>query len=351
MYSCLYRIYSPFVLLVVCTMPLYLTIAIINCRGLRDPAKRLAFFAYARRLGVQVLCLQETYSQPRDEPKWQNEWGDKNQAVFNSSAEIGRKTEAGRAILLNHPLLKFGTIRKDIKSRMLTAEIRCDSFGFQVVGVYAFTSSYPKQKRENFFNQLYNVINVNSTTISLGDFNCVDNLTLDQCPPKNTTFPESKQLAEMLQLCKMFVSHAKLQSKKHPCFGENSSSRIYRIYATSDVNAVSARVLPNQFSDHDTVSTQFDVPLQPSRARGYWKNNITCFQDNIFLQDFEDKWQNWKKTKNSLSAVEWWIRVKNKIKRLVIDHSTRLKQENLAIVNSLKYQLDQLANSQILDQT
>ena len=90
----LYRVYSLFILLVVCTMPLYLTIATINCRGLRDPAKRLAFFAYARKLDVQVLCLQETYSQPRDEPKWQNEWGDKNQAVFNSSTETSRKTYA-----------------------------------------------------------------------------------------------------------------------------------------------------------------------------------------------------------------------------------------------------------------
>ena len=49
--------------------------------------------------------------------------------------------------------------------------------------------------------------------------------------------------------------------------------------------------------------------------------------------------------KNSLGPVEWWIRVKNKIKRLVIDHSTRLEQESLAIENNLKYQLDQLANS------
>ena len=186
-------------MLVVCTIPLYLTIATIKCRGLRDPAKCSAFFAYARRLGVQVLCLQETYSQPRDEPKWQNKWGDKNQAVFNSSAEIGRKTEAGMAILLNHPLLKFGTIRKDSQGKILTAEIRCDSFGFQVVGVYAFTASYPKQKKENFFNQLYDFINVNSTIILLGDFNCVDNSTLDRCPPKTTTFPESKQIAATLQ--------------------------------------------------------------------------------------------------------------------------------------------------------
>ena len=332
-------------------MPLYLTIATINCRGLRDPAKRLAFFAYARKLDVQVLCLQETHSQPRDEPKWQNEWDDKNQAVFYSNTENSRKSDAGTAILLNHPLLKFGTIRKDSEGRILAAEIRCNSFGFQVVGVYAFTASYPIQKRENFFNQLYNFFNVNSTIILLGDFNCVDNPTLDRCPPKNAISPESKQLAEILQLCKMFDSHTKLHSKKHTCFGENFSSRIDCIYATCDVSVVSTRVLPNQFSDHDTVIVQFDIHLQPSRGRGYWKNNVTCFQDNTFLQDFENKWQNWKKTKNNLGPVEWWIRVKNKIKKLVIDHSTRLRQESSAIKNNLKHQLDQLANSPNSNQT
>ena len=151
MYLRLCRVYSLFLLLVACTMPLYLTIATIICRGLQDPAKRLAFFAYARKLDVQVLCLQETYSQPRDEPKRQNEWGDKNQAVFNSNTETSRKTDAGTTIFLNHPLLKFDTVRKDREGRILAAEIRCDSFGFQVVGVYAFTASYPKQnKKKNF---------------------------------------------------------------------------------------------------------------------------------------------------------------------------------------------------------
>ena len=33
-------------------MPLYLKIATINCCGLRDPAKRLALFAYAWKLDV-----------------------------------------------------------------------------------------------------------------------------------------------------------------------------------------------------------------------------------------------------------------------------------------------------------
>ena len=329
-------------------MPLYLTIATINCCGLRDPAKRLAFFAYARKLDVQVLCLQETYSLPQDESKWQKEWGDKTQAVFNSNAEVAKKADAGTAVLLNNPLLKFGTIRKDNGGRILTAEIRCDCFGFQVVNVYAFTSTYPKPKREGFFNQIYDYLNLNSTVVFLGDFNCVENPTLDRCPSKNTTNTESKKLTEMIQLCKMFdcCEGQQQENRKHTYFSPNLSSRIDRIYATNDVKAISARVLPNQFSDHDTLIAQFNIPLPMVRGRGYWKNNVTCYQDENFLKDFETNWQNWKQTKSSLGLVDWWIEVKNKIKKLVIDHSTRLRQESFAAENDLKQQLDQLANLQ-----
>ena len=46
-----------------------------------------------------------------------------------------------------------------------------------------------------------------------------------------------------------------------------------------------------------------------------------------------------------MSLVEWWIQVKNKVKKLVIEHSARLKRENSDIENNLKQQLEQLANS------
>ena len=59
---------------------------------------------------MQVLCLQETHSLPQDESKWQKEWWDKTQAVFNSNAEVAKKTDAGTAVLLNNPSLKFGTV-------------------------------------------------------------------------------------------------------------------------------------------------------------------------------------------------------------------------------------------------
>ena len=46
-----------------------------------------------------------------------------------------------------------------------------------------------------------------------------------------------------------------------------------------------------------------------------------------------------------MSLVEWWIQVKNKVKKLVIDHSARLKRENSDIENNLKRQLEHLAIS------
>ena len=182
-------------------------------------------------------------------------------------------------------------------------------------------------------------INVNSTSVLIGDFNCVENPTLDRFASKNTIISESKQLTELVQLCNIFHCYTKLQpqNRKHTFFSENSSSRIDRVYVTDAVSAISARVSPNQFSDHDTVIVQFDISLQPSRGRGYWKKNVTCYQNEAFLQDFENKWQTWKKTQDSLSPVEWWITVKNKIQKLVIEHSIQLRQENLAFENNIKH--------------
>ena len=183
------------------------------------------------------------------------------------------------------------------------------------------------------------------TKILCGDFNCVENPTLDRYPAKNSTNSELKQLTEFAQICKMFDCATQLQQTKHMFFSEISSSRIDGIYVSNDVNVVSVRVSPNHFSDHNALIVQVDITLQASRGKEYWKNNVTCYENEAFLTDLETKWKIWKKKQNSLSLVEWWIQVKNKVKKLVIEHSARLKHENSDTENNLKQQLEQLANS------
>ena len=51
--------------------------------------------------------------------------------------------------------------------------------------------------------------------------------------------------------------------------------------------------------------------------------------------------ENSEKKQDSLSLVGSWIQVKYKVKKLVIEHSARLKQENSDIENNLKQQLEQ----------
>ena len=55
--------------------------------------------------------------------------------------------------------------------------------------------------------------------------------------------------------------------------------------------------------------------------------------------------ENLEKKQNSLSLVEWWIQAKTKVKKHVIEHWARLKQENSDIKNNLKQQLEHLAIS------
>ena len=74
-------------------------------------------------------------------------------------------------------------------------------------------------------------------------------------------------------------------------------------------------------------------------------NILQCYQNETFLNDLESKWKIWKKKQNSLSLVEWWIQVKSKVKKLVIEHSAPLKQENSAIENNLKQQLEHSVTS------
>ena len=108
---------------------------------------------------------------------------------------------------------------------------------------------------------------------------------------------------------------------------------------------VSVRVSPNHFSGHNALVVQVDIPLQALRGKGYWKNNVTCYQNDTYFKRLRNEMEKLENKQNSLSLVEWWIQVKHKVKKLVIEHSARLKRENSDIENNLKQQLEQLANS------
>ena len=109
---------------------LNLKLATINCHGIGERAKRTALFAELKKMNVQAFCLQETFSKPQNEQKWEMEWT-AGQAIFNSGINT-QKVDSGSAILLNQPLIKFGPCSKDSEGRIISTEIHCDTFKVQL---------------------------------------------------------------------------------------------------------------------------------------------------------------------------------------------------------------------------
>ena len=234
-------------------------------------SKKICFFCRTKKMNVQVFCLQETFSKPQNEPKWAIEWS-AEQAIFNSGTNTP-KVDSGTAILLNQPLIKFGPYRKDSEGRIISTEIHCDTFKVQIINIYGYTAAYPKNKRENFFKQLYSFVNPNLPVILCGDSNNVEDPTRDRWPAKNSNRSESKQLSDLIELCKLQDSHKAFDpvGAKFTSCSPATKSRIDRIYASTDIRLISVKVLPNQFSDHEIVITHFEIKYQSHAVKAIGK--------------------------------------------------------------------------------
>ena len=67
----------------------------LNVWGIRDKIKRRSIFPYLKGQKANIYFLQETYSEPKDEAIWKQEWGGE---LFFSH---GTKHSKGVCILIN----------------------------------------------------------------------------------------------------------------------------------------------------------------------------------------------------------------------------------------------------------
>ena len=87
----------------------YLT---LNVRGIRDRSKREKMFNWFRSKSIDIIYLQETYSTPDIEKKWQLEWGGK--CIFSH----GTSHSKGVLVLINSKLdIEISDTCADINGR------------------------------------------------------------------------------------------------------------------------------------------------------------------------------------------------------------------------------------------
>ena len=158
-----------------------LTITSLNVNGESDEKKRTNIYQFLKNKTADIILLQETHSTKENETKWQKEW--KGLSIWHSGT---KPRSSGVAILFKENLnIAMLQLHSDAEGRIISLTFLFENQTFNLVNVYAPTKNSKKTK---FFKNLQKHISANNNIIVGGDFDMVEDLTLDRqgCTPNNT---------------------------------------------------------------------------------------------------------------------------------------------------------------------
>ena len=160
----------------------------------------------------------------------------------------------------------------------------------------------PQQAHKNASKTTFSLkayIQRNGPTILAGDFNCIENPTLDKYPPVKK-YPTPSTLTEWttnLQLDGAFRKRYP-KEKSYTRHAANSHSRLDRFYINNARTFQHQQILPSLFSDHDVVILSLTSLHKTTPKTHVWKNITSSFKKKntkpnykIFLTKLQTKCQ------------------------------------------------------------
>ena len=239
---------------------------------------------------------------------------------------------SGVAILLRENLDRdIISSYRDQNGSILKTMLQFEEEIFQIINIYAPTNT---SVRKTFYITLQNVIEKNKNTILAGNFNMIENLSLDRLGGN----PNKTHTIGIKSLNKIKNNHnledmwrRKNPYKKHFTYHntENSiHSRLDRIYTTKTIKAKSCNIIPTTISDHDSVSVTLQVSQKEPKGPGIWKLNTSILKNKAFEDIFNKFWKYWQEQKiNYKNQNDWWDIRKLYFKTIAIDHCTKINQK------------------------
>ena len=67
------------------------------------------------------------------------------------------------------------------------------------------------------------------------------------------------------------------------------------------------------------IITHVELDETIEKGHGIWKNNCSFFQNEVFLEEFEFLWFNWKDQYESQGPIKSWISCKKEVKLFLMD--------------------------------
>ena len=254
----------------------------LNVRGIQDAKKRQDIFTWVKKKKFDVYFLQETHSTPSVESKWANEWGYK--CFFSSYSSKSR----GTAILFNNTFQY--TLHNEIidnSGRFVILDLTLDGNRVTLGNIYG-----PNDDEPIFFNHLQSKVEGfgNNSIILGGDFNVVQNYTLDTKNLNKLNNPNSNEKINKLKEDLDLHDYWRIQNPDSRIFTwhntRNQHSRLDYFLLSGDIIPTidSSDIRPGYRTDHSLITVNVSLSNQ-NKGAGYWKFNNSLLQDETYIKE------------------------------------------------------------------
>ena len=324
----------------------FLNVLSLNVNGLHDRNKRQNLYRHFKDSHYDIICLQETHTDPGVVNHWQREWDtDRN---FCSYWNSGTNRSCGVAILLkNASEYRVQDTVTDDSGRILLLHLTVDGIGVQIGSIYVPDRPH---KRGFFFSSLTQLLRPTLLTILAGDYNMVEDIHMDR-RGGNVSAYHSKGLSELLQLKEEFGltdpwrrNNPRTREYTWKSSDGRIRSRLDRFYVSHTFarHYLWSETYPCVWSDHNFIALELRLDNQEKRGRGFWKLNTQVLTEKAYKVEIKRFLGHWKLRKGDYrDLIQWWEIGKSHIQNITQNYCTRRKQDQRRQLRHLKSLLDE----------
>ena len=176
----------------------------------------------------------------------------------------------------------------DSEGRILCIDITLQKHKYRILNIYAPTLA---SERKDFITNLDNYLLVNRTFIIGGNWNFVENPSLDRSDSSISEISENKEIKKIKSDYELFETfrYQYPESKQYTWSARGAASRLDRFYISKKLkeNLIKTEITSCTISDHDFCILYLDLnKVQDTNGPGYWKCNNSILDEKEFLQDF-----------------------------------------------------------------
>lgn len=320
-----------------------LNVVSLNCKGLRDNAKRQALFLLLKSKNIDIIFLQETHVDCLSLAKqYSNEWGGKCYFSFGGFHSSGVGILFRKNFAFQEKSFQF-----DNDGRLLCLNIIVNNECYKLVNIYAPNN---EKDRKLFFNSLDTVLQGKMNKILCGDFNMVENIALDKIGGNLTRGNVGSDIINNIKCSFSLVDAFRKLNPKKVEFSfhhssQNISLRLDRFYISQhmipQVHSVTHE--PCTLSDHDLVVLMLNTCGNQGQVHGpgFWHCNTNILGSQELQSEMEDLWY------NNLNLVvnkdcDWWDQCKLQFKELLIKHSKKAASDTRAQIKQIENEIRHL---------